>query len=217
MSLGGSEVSHWRDAEDQGRGQTGTLEEIIISIHFSPSFPLGNVSLMFPAFISHDHINCKAPSAAGKQVPSEIQPHWRMVYSSCVSCALVFEDLQHTVWFRLLWWCITLWWLPTVTLVTVGCAMGSSEKVQIEFVDATIVNEKIRMGEWVSLSDLWSLDMPSWHPLHHIPSTYLIITYRFSMWFIHLNLLNSIDYTVCSIFIDLLRKRSFLSVTFPRG
>lgn len=32
---------------------------------------------------------------------------------------------------------------PTVTLVTAGCAMESSEKVRIEFVDATVVNEKM--------------------------------------------------------------------------
>lgn len=36
--------------------------------------------------------------------------------------------------------------------------------MRIEFVDATVVNEKISMGGWVSLSDLWSLDMSSSTP-----------------------------------------------------
>lgn len=31
----------------------------------------------------------------------------------------------------------------TVTLVTAGCVTESSEKVRIEFVDATVVNEKM--------------------------------------------------------------------------
>lgn len=47
----------------------------------------------------------------------------------------------------------------TVAVATAGGAMGSSYKVQIEFVDATVVNEKINMGGWVSSSDLRRLDI----------------------------------------------------------
>lgn len=36
--------------------------------------------------------------------------------------------------------------------------------MRIEFVDATVVNEKICMGGCASLSNLWSLDMPSSTP-----------------------------------------------------
>lgn len=47
-------------------------------------------------------------------------------------------------------------------MVTAGCVVQSSVKVQIEFVNtviATFVNEKISAPGWVSLSHRWSPDM----------------------------------------------------------
>lgn len=55
-NLWGAEPSQRWDAEDQGNGKTGRMEEIIISIPFSPSFPSGNATLSFTAFILHVHI-----------------------------------------------------------------------------------------------------------------------------------------------------------------
>ncbi len=135
MSLWGpAEVSHRCGAEDQGRGQAGRWEEIIISIHFSPSFPWRYVTLMFPAFISQDPISCVAVflqraislkwnSPSFKENSLLNLSHVRLLSlqarnSSC-------DRLQGLSAHRLVQTPLMVHYTlmtPTVTLVTAGCA-----------------------------------------------------------------------------------------------
>ncbi len=143
------EVSYRWGTEEQGRGQAGRLEEIIISIHRSPLFPSGNASLMFPSLYFPGSHQLFSLSTACNLFRDLRSIHSSSTFHTCSICHYIptsksqsCDRLQGLAAHCLVQTPLMEHYTPTVTLVTASCAEGVQRRCELSLLMQQLLMRK---------------------------------------------------------------------------